>query len=318
MIDLVRELVEPSRRSLLAAMRNGPKTVGELVEVTGLKQPNVSNHLARLKAKGILRSNKVGRLVYYSFSGPEIASAAAGLLAPTEKAPAMEYSLETTRSFSKAAVAGDEQACTEIVDGLLQNGEGMVPIYSKLFSESMKMIGQWWQVQAIDEGQEHLASAIIERLMARVLHFAAPPKPGALKCVLGCSEGNWHSIGIRMLSDVLRLAGWRTFYLGANVPTPSFVASVVEHEPDVVLVSSPIDENVAEALQLIREIKSNRNGKPTPLIGAGGAALLARLEDVRAAGADFWATDLVQFTEVHLPLLNQKDWKSVREASLRA
>lgn len=312
MMDLVRELVEPSRRSLLAELKAGPKTVGELVASTGLKQPNVSNHLSRLKSKGVLRANKVGRQVYYSFADPEIARAAMSLLSPVETPDRrIEFGPDTTRTFSRAACQGDEQACTDMVDALLRSESGIVGIYSHLFAESMKMIGQWWTVQAIDEGQEHLASAIIERLMARVLHYAAPPRPGAHKVVLGCSEGNWHSIGIRMISDVMRLEGWRTYYLGANVPHPSFLTSVREHNPDAVMVSCPIEDYVPAALDLIRQIADFR-GKSNMLIGVGGSAILAKTKDVKAAGADFWCYDLSEFAFELLPLISEHRWDDLR------
>lgn len=302
-MDLVKELVEPSRRALLSELKTGPKTVGDLVDATGLKQPNVSNHLARLKSKGVLKSSKVGRQVYYSFSDPDVAKAALSLISPVIMAkPAIELGEETTRIFSRAACQGDEATCTDIVDTLVRTDHSMVLIYSQLFAESMKMIGQWWLVKAIDEGQEHLASAIIERLMARVLHFAAPAKPGAERVVLGCSQGNWHSIGIRMISDVMRLAGWRTFYLGANVPHASFLAAVREHKPRAVMVSCPIEEGVDEALELIRLLNSERKNEPW-MIGVGGFALVSREADAKAAGADFCCSDLVQFTDEILPKL---------------
>jgi methanogenic corrinoid protein MtbC1 len=304
MMDLVRELVEPSRRALLSELKSGPKTVGDLVDATGLKQPNVSNHLSRLKSKGVLKSSKVGRQVYYSFSDPDIAKAALSLISPivTEQR-SVEFGEETTRVFSRAACQGDEAACTEIVDALLRTDQGMVMIYSKLFAESMQMIGQWWLVKAIDEGQEHLASAIIERLMARVLHFAAPARPGANKVVLGCSQGNWHSIGIRMISDVMRLAGWRTYYLGANVPHAPFLAAVKEHKPQAVMVSCPIEDGVPDALELVKQLNDLR-GKEDWVIGVGGGSLVRNEVLAKEAGADFSCTNLLQFTEEILPSIS--------------
>jgi MerR family transcriptional regulator, light-induced transcriptional regulator len=307
MIDLVRELVEPSRRALLAELKAGPRTVGELVEITGLKQPNVSNHLSRLRTKGILKASKVGRQVYYSFADPDIARAAISLVTPVD-APEriLDFGPETTRNFSRSACLGDEQACTDIVDSLLRGSSDIVRIYSRLFAESMKMIGQWWVVKAIDEGQEHLASAIIERLMARVLHYASPPRPGNHKAVLGCSEGNWHTIGLRMISDVMRLHGWRTLYLGANVPTASFLASVKEHDPEAVMVSCPIADYVPASLELVGKLDEMR-GHSRFLIGVGGSAVIDARQEFRAKGADFWCADLVEFAEVLLPLLDSRD-----------
>ncbi|MCG9894168.1 MAG: metalloregulator ArsR/SmtB family transcription factor, partial [Fimbriimonadaceae bacterium] len=96
MLDLVRELVEPSRRALIAELKAGPRTVNDLVTSTGLKQPNVSNHLARLRSKGVLKAVKVGRQVFYSFASPEIAQSALQLIGPN---PVKEAPREITEEL---------------------------------------------------------------------------------------------------------------------------------------------------------------------------------------------------------------------------
>ena len=67
---LSQALAEPSRRALLENLRYGQKTVTQLVVATSLKQPNVSNHLAKMKQQGIVRAERIGRQVYYSLSAP--------------------------------------------------------------------------------------------------------------------------------------------------------------------------------------------------------------------------------------------------------
>jgi len=54
---------DPSRLSILDTLRQGPHTVGEIVEATGLSQSNVSNHLACLRGCGLVASEQSGRYV---------------------------------------------------------------------------------------------------------------------------------------------------------------------------------------------------------------------------------------------------------------
>jgi ArsR family transcriptional regulator, cadmium/lead-responsive transcriptional repressor len=70
---LFRGLADPSRLSLLHALRAGPKTVGELVATTGLSQPNASNHLACLRECALVRAQPDGRHVRYTLSNRKIA-----------------------------------------------------------------------------------------------------------------------------------------------------------------------------------------------------------------------------------------------------
>jgi DNA-binding transcriptional ArsR family regulator len=69
---LFRGFADPSRLSILEALREGPRTVSELVSATGLSQSNASNHLACLRDCGLVAATQRGRFVTYQFSDPRI------------------------------------------------------------------------------------------------------------------------------------------------------------------------------------------------------------------------------------------------------
>ncbi|MDZ7659740.1 metalloregulator ArsR/SmtB family transcription factor [Fodinibius sp.] len=69
---LFRGFADPSRLMLIEVLRNGKRSVGELVEITGLSQPNVSNHLRCLADCNLVKKERDGRYIYYSLSDPRI------------------------------------------------------------------------------------------------------------------------------------------------------------------------------------------------------------------------------------------------------
>ena len=69
---LFRGFSDPSRLSILEALRDGPCTVGEVVEATGLSQSNVSNHLGCLRDCGLVLSEQQGRYVSYRLSDERV------------------------------------------------------------------------------------------------------------------------------------------------------------------------------------------------------------------------------------------------------
>ena len=69
---LFRGFSDPSRLSILDALREGAATVSEIVESTGLSQPNVSNHLSCLRDCGLVASEQQGRFVYYELSDKRV------------------------------------------------------------------------------------------------------------------------------------------------------------------------------------------------------------------------------------------------------
>jgi ArsR family transcriptional regulator, cadmium/lead-responsive transcriptional repressor len=70
---LFRGFADPSRLSLLEALRAGERTVSDLVQATGFTQPNVSNHLSCLRDCGLVSVRQQGRFAYYSLSDERVA-----------------------------------------------------------------------------------------------------------------------------------------------------------------------------------------------------------------------------------------------------
>ena len=70
---LFRGFADPSRLSILEALRDGERTVSNLVQATGLTQPNVSNHLSCLRDCGLVTVRQQGRFAYYSLSDERVA-----------------------------------------------------------------------------------------------------------------------------------------------------------------------------------------------------------------------------------------------------
>ena len=65
-------LSEPARLRLISALMGGPLTVTELVHATGLKQGNVSKHLAMLLDARLLAREKDGNFARYSIGDPSM------------------------------------------------------------------------------------------------------------------------------------------------------------------------------------------------------------------------------------------------------
>jgi len=62
---LFKMLGEPMRLRILQAVCHAPRYVGEIVELTGATQPNVSKHLALLVSSGVLMRERSGQRVRY-------------------------------------------------------------------------------------------------------------------------------------------------------------------------------------------------------------------------------------------------------------
>src|SRR6266699_1761820 len=73
--ELCQTLADPTRLELLYLLRDEPKAVKDLVELHGQRQAKVSQHLALLRQRGIVRAERVGNMVYYSLADARILEA---------------------------------------------------------------------------------------------------------------------------------------------------------------------------------------------------------------------------------------------------
>jgi ArsR family transcriptional regulator, cadmium/lead-responsive transcriptional repressor len=81
---LFRGFGDTSRLSILETLLNGPKNVSEIVQATGLTQPNVSSHLSCLRDCGLVSTQQQGQYVICQLSDSrvnEILAMAGSLLA---------------------------------------------------------------------------------------------------------------------------------------------------------------------------------------------------------------------------------------------
>jgi DNA-binding transcriptional ArsR family regulator len=62
---LFRGLADPSRLAILEALRDGRKSVSQVVDRTGLSQPNASMHLECLWCCGLVEREMAGRFTFY-------------------------------------------------------------------------------------------------------------------------------------------------------------------------------------------------------------------------------------------------------------
>lgn len=73
--EVIKTLASPKRLEILNALKTGEKTVSELVDLLGVPKANVSQHLAVMRHKGILKSRRDGVNIYYCLTSPKVIQA---------------------------------------------------------------------------------------------------------------------------------------------------------------------------------------------------------------------------------------------------
>ena len=296
-LHVYEELADSSRRRILVCLLAGQRNVSEIVAATELRQPNVSNHLARMRTRGIVRASRIGRQVYYALANSDVEEAVRGVLEEKQEVAPLPDLADLVPVFAKASIQGDEKSVEPVYQRLLKARVPIVDLYQVVFAPAMSLIGEWYLQGKINEAQEHLASELVARMVGRAAQLWVPTRENGLLAVLGNAAENWHTLGIRMTADLLRSRGWQVLYLGANVPTQSFVEIVRERNPQLVLLSCAAQESQDNTRALIQELAGLQKEGLEFATGLGGNA--AAVDDF--LGADFYASSLRDFADAHLP-----------------
>ncbi|MEV6956932.1 metalloregulator ArsR/SmtB family transcription factor [Streptomyces sp. NPDC051183] len=83
--DLIRVLADPLRLRIVTLLARETLCTTHLVEETGAKQTNLSNHLKVLREAGVVDTEPCGRFTYYRLR-PEVIEALAGQFADLAQA----------------------------------------------------------------------------------------------------------------------------------------------------------------------------------------------------------------------------------------
>jgi DNA-binding transcriptional ArsR family regulator len=75
--EVLKTLASPRRLQIVHVLADGPCDVGRLADELGISQPNASQHLAVMRAAGIVESERVGRGVVYRLVDPDVVQACA-------------------------------------------------------------------------------------------------------------------------------------------------------------------------------------------------------------------------------------------------
>jgi DNA-binding transcriptional ArsR family regulator len=77
--DLLKAMAHPTRMFILCALIKGERSVTDLEGMLHMRQPAVSQQLARLRADELVATRREGKKIYYQLARPEVIGVIAAL-----------------------------------------------------------------------------------------------------------------------------------------------------------------------------------------------------------------------------------------------
>jgi DNA-binding transcriptional MerR regulator len=101
----------------------------------------------------------------------------------------------------------------------------------------LEKIGILWQTHNITPAHEHFISNLIRQKIIVALDGLPLPSKSARKILLFLPEGEMHELSLLFYHFLTRKSGYRTYYLGQNVPHEDLISVYSTHQPDILLSS---------------------------------------------------------------------------------
>jgi methanogenic corrinoid protein MtbC1 len=148
------------------------------------------------------------------------------------------------------------------------------------------------KIEKFEQFRDEYIKLIFNNELDRALKFILNQK----NIICGTIEGEYHEIGIKMISDLLYAEGFNINYLGTNVPIKSYMRFLNKNNFDAILISVTLKKNLDNLKKLVKSIKKEDNLKKLMVI-VGGYPFYEDSNLYKKIGVDFFGNDIddIQF-----------------------
>ncbi len=227
--------------------------------------------LAQLVQAGIARANAAGAAVVSGEPAQPLASAAA--------------------MFLRALLQGERKGALGVARAALRVAAHPADVYVDVFQASLVNIGRLWQLNKITVAQEHMATAIVQFVLAQLYGSMDRTGPSRGTALVTGVEGELHQVGANLVADVLEMDGWNVRFLGTNMPHDGIVDAAMAMKVDLLAISATMLFNIDPVARLVDEVRT-RCISIAPRILVGGGAFRSAPHLWSEIGADGYAPDV--------------------------
>jgi methanogenic corrinoid protein MtbC1 len=197
---------------------------------------------------------------------------------------------EEAGSFRDALLSGDHSMCLDMASERVTSGDDLEAFYLEIIQPAMYSIGNLWERGEISVAEEHLASAIVARVMASLYAWVLRSQGCYGKAIVSAAPNEYHEIGARMVADLLERDGWNVEYLGSDMEFRSLLERVKKTKPFLLALSVAMPFNLHQARGVIRDIRRKFPHERIKIMVGG--QVFKKLPDFwEAMGADGYASD---------------------------
>lgn len=205
--------------------------------------------------------------------------------------------------YVQMVVAGNVWPGMQIVLDALQEGYSVKDLYLRVLLPAQAEVGRLWHLNEVSVAEEHLVTSTTQRLMAVLASHASRKSDRGYTVVATAVAGNAHDIGIRTIAYLLEFDGWKTIFLGSDMPRSDMPVAAKLYEADLVLLSIALSTQIKALKQTIDEIRALSGSSVKIIIGGNGLKDTPSLW--KDLGVDGYAAGVDEALQLCLEIVSQ-------------
>jgi methanogenic corrinoid protein MtbC1 len=203
----------------------------------------------------------------------------------------------STRRYVDLLLMGERQLAASLIHDLVLDNVPVRDIYLKIFQPAQREIGRMWQTNQISVAKEHYCTAATQMIMSQLYPYVFSTDRLGMSMVVTCVESELHEIGARMVADFFEMAGWDTYFLGANTPAKGIIHTLDERNANLLAISATMSFHVDKVVELIRDVRASNHSQKVKII-VGGYPFNLSPNLWKTVGADGYAIDAQQAVQM--------------------
>ena len=149
-------------------------------------------------------------------------------------------------------------------------------------------VGERWHSGELSVADEHYVTNFLLRKLFTLLNAYDSGHRGGL-IVTACAPGEWHEVGVLIVSLFLARRGYRVLYLGPNLPLDSLTRELPRLRPDLVCLSAATRETAEAMIHGMHHLAASSDDGPR--LGFGGRAFTTDPELIGALPGEYLGPD---------------------------
>jgi MerR family transcriptional regulator, light-induced transcriptional regulator len=170
-----------------------------------------------------------------------------------------------------------------IYDDYTKSVYSLLDFYENLLIPILHQIGDQWAKGEIDVATEHICSnatiTLIDLINQKNINKKISKSSSTDRPIILCTpEGELHSIGCKIIESLLIEKGHQVYNLTSPLPTNSIGSYLYNIDPNIIIISVTLEENINSTIRFIQEIRQYFN---MPIIIGGNAIKLVSKSQIK-------------------------------------